>query len=62
VLVANKREGAVQVDPEKAKSFATRYGLGFVEVDLPSGSGVEEVFDVLINALLRRSAGAATLR
>jgi hypothetical protein len=62
VLVANKQQGADQVDSEKARSFATQHGLGFAEVDLPSGSGVEEVFERIIDSLLRRVTGVATNR
>lgn len=48
MLVANKREGADQVDPEMARTVAKQHGLGFAEVDLPSGSGVEECFRKLV--------------
>lgn len=57
MLVANKREGADQVDPGTAHNFATQHGLGFAEVDLPSGSGVEELFDEIIRNLLSRVPG-----
>lgn len=56
VLVANKREGVTQVDPEMARTFAQQHDLGFAEVDLPSGSGVEELFNDVIGALLRKGS------
>lgn len=56
VLVSNKRQGAQQVDPVKARAFASQHGLGFAEVDIPSGSGVEEVFHTIIKVLLRNLA------
>lgn len=57
MLVANKREGANQVNPGKARTFAAQHGLGFAEVDLPSGSGVQDVFDDIISTLLSRIPG-----
>ena len=54
IVVANARPGPHQVAPETGRQWAREHGFQFVQVALPSGDGVDQVFHWALHSVLNK--------